>query len=176
MKTNKTSDIIGHRVRRQSDQTTGLVKKMARQLRTHKMPWRLVDRSCHLVESVTVWGGSVMVWGGIWGQERTPQVIVNENLTAHRYIDDSASDSPIISPAAATWCHLSAWQHQIMYRQNCISIQWSQHHQRVAIARVLARLAPNRNPTGCHGLWCLVISTLSSQTTIDSGPHQKTDI
>ena len=35
-----------------------------------------------------IWWRGVMVWGGICGQDRTPLVIVNRNLTDERYIDD----------------------------------------------------------------------------------------
>ena len=41
------------------------------------------------VQETDRWGGgSVMVWGGISFNHRTPLVVVNGNLTAQRYIDE----------------------------------------------------------------------------------------
>ena len=91
-------------------------------------------------------GGSVNVWGGIYGQERTPLVIVNGNRTAQHYIDDVLR--PTISPTASIWYYLSAWH-----------LLWSQQHQHVAVASMLARHVPNRTPMRCHGSSCLTTST-----------------
>ncbi|XP_046563761.1 uncharacterized protein LOC124272605 [Haliotis rubra] len=44
--------------------------------------------ACCVQEVVPYGMGSVMVWGGICGEQKTPLVIVNGNLTARRYIDD----------------------------------------------------------------------------------------
>ena len=62
------------------------------------------------VQAVVPYSGvSVMAWGGICGQERTRQVVVNGNLTSQRYVDDILRPTVLpISPTAATWCHLSA--------------------------------------------------------------------
>ena len=45
--------------------------------------------ACCVLEVVPLGSGMVVLWGGICGQERTPLVIVNGNLTAQHYIDDN---------------------------------------------------------------------------------------
>ena len=52
--------------------------------------------ACCVQEVVPYGGGSVMVWGGICGQERTPLVIVHGNLTAQRYMDNILR--PVVLP------------------------------------------------------------------------------
>ena len=42
---------------------------------------------CCVQETVSIGGGSVMVWWGICGQQRTDLIVIDENLTAHRYIN-----------------------------------------------------------------------------------------
>ena len=42
---------------------------------------------CCVQEAVLFGGGSVMVWGGICGQQRTDRIVIDGNLTAHRYIN-----------------------------------------------------------------------------------------
>ena len=42
---------------------------------------------CCVQETVPFGGGSVMVWAGICGQERTDLVVIDQNLNAQRYID-----------------------------------------------------------------------------------------
>ena len=39
-------------------------------------------------ETMPFGGGSVILWSGIYGRDRTPLVIVNTNFTARHYIDD----------------------------------------------------------------------------------------
>ena len=41
---------------------------------------------CCVQETVPFGGGSVMVWGGICGQQRTDHIVIDGNLTAHRYL------------------------------------------------------------------------------------------
>ena len=41
---------------------------------------------CCVQETVPFGGGSVMVWGGICGQHRTELIVIDGNLTAHRYL------------------------------------------------------------------------------------------
>ena len=38
------------------------------------------------VQETTVWFGSVMVWGGICGQQWTDLVVIDGNLTTHCYL------------------------------------------------------------------------------------------
>ena len=63
---------------------------------------------CCVQEVVLYGGGTVMVWRGICGQERTPLVIVNGNFTAQRYIDDILLPTvlPFSQRTAVLWCHL----------------------------------------------------------------------
>ena len=42
---------------------------------------------CCVQETVPSGRGSVMVWGGICGQQRTDRIVTDGNLTAHRYIN-----------------------------------------------------------------------------------------
>ena len=42
---------------------------------------------CCVQETVSIGGGSVMVWWGICGQQRTDLIVIDDNLTAHRYIN-----------------------------------------------------------------------------------------
>ena len=50
--------------------------------------WRAGDRTapCCVQETVPFGGGSVMVWGGICGQQRTDRIVIDGNLTAHWHI------------------------------------------------------------------------------------------
>ena len=42
---------------------------------------------CCVQETVPFGGGSVMVWGSICDQQRTDLIVIDGNLTAHRYIN-----------------------------------------------------------------------------------------
>ena len=51
---------------------------------------------CCVQETVPFGGGSVMVWGGICGQQQTDLIVTDGNLTAHRYINQGLR--PVLLP------------------------------------------------------------------------------
>ena len=58
-------------------------------------------------------GGSIMVWGGITGNARTPLVVINGNLTGARYRDEilQAHVVPFVRQHAVTLQHDNARPH-----------------------------------------------------------------
>ena len=71
-------------------------------------------------------GGCVMVWIGISGQERTPLVIINGNLTARRYIDDilRCDVLPFLEqqPRGVVYQHDNPRPHTARIVQKCIEV------------------------------------------------------
>ena len=65
-----------------------------------------------------------MVWGGICGQERTPLVIVNGNLPAHRYLDGILYPTVLPSlqqqPRGVVYQHHNASSHTYRIVQNVL--------------------------------------------------------
>lgn len=66
--------------------------------------------NCCIQESEPYGGGSVMVWGGICGDQKTDLVVVNGNLTGQRYIDQVLR--PVVLP------FLQRQQHGVLYQQD----------------------------------------------------------
>ena len=63
--------------------------------RIYRRAWERTPLCC-VQEIVPFGGGSVMVWGGICGQQRTHLIVTDGNLTAHRYINRVSS--PVLLP------------------------------------------------------------------------------
>lgn len=84
--------------------------------------------ACCIQEVVPYGGGSVMVWGGILGEEKTPLVIVNGNLTAQRYVDDILH--PVVCP---------------FLRQQAQGVIFQQDNARPHTARVTQNFLANNN-------------------------------
>ena len=77
-------------------------------------------------------GGSIMVWGGITGNARTPLVVINGNLTGARYRDEilQAHVVPFVRQHAVTLQHDNARPHvarvvtDFLTQQNVNVLPW----------------------------------------------------
>ena len=85
-----------------------------------------------VVERRLFGGGSIMVWGGITGNARTPLVVINGNLTGARYRDEilPAQVVPFVCQHAVTLQHDNARPHvarvvtDFLTQQNVNVLPW----------------------------------------------------
>ena len=85
-----------------------------------------------VVERRLFGGGSIMVWGGITGNARTPLVVINGNLTSARYRDEilQAHVVPFVRQHAVTLQHDNARPHvahvvtDFLTQQNVNVLPW----------------------------------------------------
>ena len=85
-----------------------------------------------VVERRLFGGGSIMVWGGITGNARTPLVVINGNLTGARYRDEilQAHVVPFVRQHAVTLQHDNARPHvarvvtDFLTQQNVNVLPW----------------------------------------------------
>ena len=77
-----------------SDESRFCVSFTDRRARIWRRPKeRFAD--CCVIERDPYGAGSVMVWGGICGNQNTRLLVLQNNLTARRYIDDVLRPFPI---------------------------------------------------------------------------------
>ena len=85
-----------------------------------------------VVERRLFGGGSIMVWGGITGNAKTPLMVINENLTGARYRDEilQAHVVPLVRQHAVTLQHGNARPHvarvvtDFLTQQNVNVLPW----------------------------------------------------
>ena len=94
----------------------------------------LMAALCCVQETVPFGGGSVMIWGGICGQQLTDLIVIDGNLTAHCYINEVVC--PILLP----------------FLQHKPRLLFQQDNDRPHTARVVPQFfaASNVNVLTCH--------------------------
>ena len=63
---------------------------------------------------------SVMMWGGFYGEERTPQVTVNSNVTAQRSIHNILRSTVQQQLRGVIYQHDNARRHTARIVQHCL--------------------------------------------------------
>ena len=95
--------------------------------RVNRRVGELYQDNC-VVERRLFGGGSIMVWGGISGNARTPLVFINGNLTCALYLDEilQAHFVPFVCQHAVTLQHDNARPHvtDFLTQQNVNVLPW----------------------------------------------------